>query len=456
MFTPIRSAFSFENSWYTIQAEDWFLTKCMKIVFQFFKDSQSISNNFSKLSETNIYWLKSSQVQAIDFKTAKLASDQFQWLIQHKSKDFTPAQTQFVTSHRQDSLFPTSSPSKESFDDLGRLKAKDMGILIQEYCSSLPRISLEKRQRISQHTSQLVDSRLANFQGLSAEQRQEVHLYTTKKEAKADYLLGPLDVLKVPCTMDYNEQWNRFNVGVSSIFYTFHAGAINIGKDARATDYTTYQTADGFLNEEKYIKAVSRLFSNILFVQALSGMDHSVIFPFGMEEFLRELPLNDSRYSDESKMQNLRQLLADAFIQSFASYPDVNVHLCVKIDEEKGSEVNSNYNAFIRAIKKSSQEKKFKLYLNKDPSHIAQQLANTMDSKVALLSCANRKLIGGNWRKKTTSNSMEEDLHSRSLLLSLLAFQLNEGQISKNRIPHALAKKVKAIGGNFTEVPIGT
>ncbi len=292
---------------------------------------------------------------------------------------------------------------------------------------------------------------------LSAETKrclQQTLLYTpladqSKYMSRDTQLLGRFDVLGVYCSMDYDANWQP-NPKDQSPFYLLHGAAINIGESAHAADFQDYSSY-GKLNEQKYVHDMGKIFHQILAAQVDLGNEDAVWFPFGMGAFLRNLFKCDKTYENNQALAELRQKLAHAFVQEIANFPSLHIHMCLPLDQVKGSKDQQNYNAFINAFAHAPHEVKerISLHVNVDATDLAQRLANQHKdlNKVSLVNGANRNLIGNHWFEDRALVAIDENIHRRSLFAVVAALLLNDGIKTKVRNDEALAARVEQLLG---------
>lgn len=249
-------------------------------------------------------------------------------------------------------------------------------------------------------------------------------------------LLGRYDVLQTPCKMDKNTNWNERPETEKTPFFVHHLAAPNIGESQSAAEFSDFQESPGKLDEEKYLAAFSKIFHNALSAQKQSGAQDCVWMPIGMGAFLRNLDKNDSSYSDDTKLQALREKIADVFVRAVQQNSDINIRLCLpKIDDES----RANHTAFMQALKYSGKDiDRFYIYENADAAEIAQNLVNRNgEYTVSLANGANRRAIGNHWFEDHALRAIDENLHRRSTWLAFLAAQFNQDDPSKVGIDEA-------------------
>lgn len=379
---------------------------------------------------------------------------------------------------------------KRSADSL--LDPRKMGVAIEKSRKELPSISDRTRYTVRDNTIGAISGHLALSLDPSDKEihsklekvaesaigkkiriprdlkqlLEQVTLYTPSDESsQADQksrgtaLLGRYDVLATPCRMDYNAKWQKHQTERFP-FLVHHAAAPNIGESANAEDFASFSNDNGQLDEDKYLRAMSQIFTNIIQQQIQSGVSDAVWIPFGMGAFLRHLGDNDSRYKDRNTMIALRNQIAEVFVKvvgKFAKrYSYFNIHLCLPTESNPHSATNDNYNAFIRAIFEEGNPKvtnAIRVYINEDGTDLAQHLAQKKaEYKVSLVNTANRNLLGNHWYSDRARHAMDENLHRRSSLLATISLLLNQGMpISREheqRQRGCLAKRVAALGGS--------
>lgn len=275
---------------------------------------------------------------------------------------------------------------------------------------------------------------------------------TFKKDTQ---LLGRFDVLQSPCVMDYDASWKR-HLSAQRPFLVHHSAAINVGESSCAEDFADYALEENpnELDEKKYIEDMGEIFFNILQAQEKSGALHAVWFPFGMGAFLRNLCQNDPSYpsirdSDQTKLFNLRLKITKKFIEQVEKFPRLKIHMCLPKQKEK-SESTQNYNAFVQAFAEAPKrvQKQTKFHINCDATDIAQQLANRLYN-VSLVNGANRNLLGNCWFSGGAYTAIDENLHRRSSLLSLVSLLLNDGTEKRSRKTNELTAHIRNYGGKI-------
>jgi len=260
-----------------------------------------------------------------------------------------------------------------------------------------------------------------------------------------DYLLGSFDVLSTPCRMYKDENWS--SKPSQRAFFVTHAAAPNIGESANAEDFLHY-SLQGSLNEGAYLFDLGRIVSNALGQQVGIGVETTVLFPFGMGAFLRNLHKNDARYGDDAKMFELRKKIAAVIIRQIGNFKGLEIRLCLPMDQEYGSQVNQNYNAFVLAIEGAPQEvqARIQLHLNTDATALAQRLAEQgADLRIGLLNGANRKLIGNRWFGDLALTAIDENIHRRSVETAFFSALFNNGFQYRSRAHNELADRVRDI-----------
>ena len=308
--------------------------------------------------------------------------------------------------------------------------------------------------QITQHFSQ---KRVALLQKPELqEMTKKIHLFTSADSKDTFFeksLLGRFCVLAVPCRMEFDAHWKKSLS--KSPFYVHHAAALNIGESARAEDFKDYSSSSQTLDEKRYIVDMQKLFHNILSAQKACGVKHVVWFPFGMGAFLRHLDKLDPSYKSQQKISELREKVARAFVRELAHFPDFTVHLCLPLEMGvESSATNQNYTAFIKALQDAapSLKQQVTVYVNHDATQVAQLLADKHGSfSVSLANGANRKLIGNHWFGGGARVAIDENIHRRSRLASLMAILVNDGSATCARTPGELAKRIIALGGTCSQ-----
>lgn len=272
---------------------------------------------------------------------------------------------------------------------------------------------------------------------------------SSKYMSRDTQLLGRFDVLGVLCSMDYDANW-QLNPKGQNPFYVLHGAAINIGESARAADFQDYSSNER-LDEQKYVHDMGKIFHQILAAQEKLGNEDAVWFPFGMGAFLRNLPECDKTYKNPQAHAELRQKLADIFVQEIANFPSLRIHMCLPLDQVKGSKDQQNYNAFTNAFAHAPQavKERILLHVNVDATDLAQRLANQHKdpNKISLVNGANRNLIGNHWFGDRALVAIDENFHRRSSLAAVIALLLNDGINTKQRRPNELASIVQSFTG---------
>jgi len=331
------------------------------------------------------------------------------------------------------------------------IQLAEVGLKTEMSCDTFPIIDDERRFTVRDKTKMAVLECLGysagtNYMSLFDRQRsipEKVHkwfdhveLYEEgEKIYKPENLLGRFDVLRVPCTMDYDADWNPWCRSDQKRFYVHHGAAINIGESDSAQDYEDYCYPDGSLNEEEYVCDMGGIIFNLLTAQKESGVTEAVWFPFGMGAFLRHLKEMDPSYNSKEKLFLLREKIAMEFIVQFERVSGLNIYLCLPCGGAK-DESTENFNAFIHAIAlimDSSFRDRIKICINCDATTVAQGLANELgEYKVSLVNGANRNLIGNQWFGAGARTAIDENFHRRSVMASVIAYLLNNGEISSD------------------------
>jgi hypothetical protein len=289
---------------------------------------------------------------------------------------------------------------------------------------------------------------------------QEVILFTPagdrkKYMTKDTQILGRFDVLAVPSIMDYNGNWKKQGFETQTPFYLHHGAALNVGESAKAEDYADYSFKDGTFDKTKYLKDMGKIFHQMLAAQQASGVEHAVCFPFGMGAFLRNLPKMDSSYNRE-ELAILRQEIAEAFVKEVNNFPELQIYMCLPLDDKKGSDTQQNYNAFVHAFSEAPSKTKDRVgfYVNVDATDLAQRLANKyrVPYKVSMANGANRNLIGNRWFDGECRTAIDENAHRRAVLAAFIALLLNCGIEYTKRNPEDLGLRVEQFGGKHKTI----
>jgi hypothetical protein len=344
---------------------------------------------------------------------------------------------------------PSKTAANTTTDANGNLRADKLGLNVNEYHKALPNIATEKRYAVR-------DKTLAKVKEVTSEEEMPPNLkeyfqkislneFGSPQDSK---ILGKHSILTTPCIMDFDWNWEPIQ-GEQTPFYVHHAAATNIGESANAEDFDNFtnQSTNGSgepyaLNEDAYVKEMKSIFSNIMKTAMDKGVKDIVWVPFGMGAFLRNLSKNDASYNDAKKMQALRDKLAKEFVEVVSQAgtnqaKKVKVHLCLPLDASgKDIGTNQNYNAFVGALSKASEDvkKAIELYINVDATDVAQRLSNTvnMPYRVGLVNAANRNLIGNHWYADGAQKAIDENLHRRSFLVSIITSCLNNSFMPKH------------------------
>jgi len=260
-----------------------------------------------------------------------------------------------------------------------------------------------------------------------------LHCYTptTSNPSKTtEKVLDRFSVISVPAKMDFDANFTKVQDEKNTLFTVHHIAAINIGEERHATDFVEYCHANSrLLDENRYVRDMSTIFRIALATQHHGGNMHAVWFPLGMGAFLRLLPKYDATYTDE-RMRKLRRRLADSFVREvhslFETSNMMSVHLCIG---DKSPEAIQNAIAFMSAIVDFKPPlERLSVWWNADASAVAQFLANQClpnVMSVSLVNGANSLMIGNHWFANGADRAIDENLHRRSLLMSLMAFLVN-------------------------------
>jgi hypothetical protein len=345
----------------------------------------------------------------------------------------------------------------------------DQKIGVVEKADKYPNISEKHRYQVRDTTKESLTKafNVDHFGDLTAIEHvpnnfspylKKVTLFTTqgddnKYQTQKTQLLGSFDVLAVPCKMDYDSSWNP--IKAKSKFFLHNGAALNIGESSRAPDFKDYTImGKNELDEQKYIAGMGKIFYQMLAAQEKSGATDAVWFPFGMGAFLRHLPKVDANYNDPERFNQLRQKIAQAFVDQVAQFPGLQIHMCLPTDQA-GTASCQNHNAFMYAFSKAPEKvrKNIKVYINIDATDLAQRLADQKeDYKVSLANGANRNLIGNHWFEDRALVAIDENIHRRSTLAAGLALIFNNGIQNKSRQPDALANRVLELHGSYTKI----
>lgn len=278
-----------------------------------------------------------------------------------------------------------------------------------------------------------------------------IQYFSPDGDAPTDGTVLGQGVVCYPITMDYGADWKE-NSGPQTPFGLFSAAAINIGEqhDRPSHDFNAYSRTDGHgrktLDEGKYLEGMKGIVDRMLTAQEDNGVTDTVLFPFGMGAFLRNLSVGDSSYGDPEKMYRLRYKLASAFLEKLQEYPHLTPHLCLPVDfnGDRHSELNLNYSAFIEALKDindSELDDRLILHINSDATAVAQSIANEKDEtgepkyKVGLWNGSNKNMVGHYWYDDGARLAIEENLFRRSTMAGIIACYLNRG-MPRQGTPH--------------------
>lgn len=314
--------------------------------------------------------------------------------------------------------------------------------------------SQERRYQVRDETKEKIDRTFSNCGVQNKEQFTEedieeiasrlnlslVRFFTADGKAPTDGSLIGRGVVSYPITMDYTADWTyKTN---SNHFLLTSAAALNIGERDHAEDFQAYSKSNGHeLDEEKYLDEMERTFETMLTAQEARGIDHTVLFPFGMGAFLRDLKQNDPKYNNPEQLKSLRYKIAERLVQKLQQYSNMNVHLCLPVDfsaEQKNKDLFLNYEAFITALYNREEtgfdnlQDRLTIHLNSDATAVAQKLANELSDdptslKVGLWNASNKNMIGHFWYSDGAQYAIEENLFRRSFSAGLVAAFLNGG-----------------------------
>lgn len=262
-------------------------------------------------------------------------------------------------------------------------------------------------------------------------------------------LLGRYDCIALRVCADYDSSW-KFIQGNRPNFWVLHAAAVNVGENVRTSEIADFRKESlASLDEDKYLKAMLRIFDNVMLACTTLEAEHLVLFPFGMGAFLRNLHLLDATYNDERALQNLRCAIVAKLVQALeSSLPTLRIHVCLVAGN---LEARCNVDAFIRGFRAASQSIKDRtqMWSGADAFQLTHELAS-QSSKVILLNGANRRLLGNHWFEGGAKRAIDENLHRRSWMMSALAYLLNSYSCKRtfaNRSPHELRDNVQWLGG---------
>ena len=343
-----------------------------------------------------------------------------------------------------------SYPSFPVINDTTRFGVRDL--IIADICNLFGIDPLHFPKQISNVGHSLQDPRFQTY-------FQKITLFTPQTDQSKymtqskTQILGRFEVLVIPCTMDYNAYWKKSQPQTE--FSVCHGAALNIGETAHAEDYKDYSLKDGSLNKKKYLEDMGKIFHQMLSAQQASGAEHAVWFPFGMGAFLRNLPKLDPSYQDRQALADLRQQIAHAFVSEVCKFPNLQIYMCLPLDDQIGSDTQQNYNAFVHAFSKVPQiNQQVKFFVNVDATDLAQNLANKYKApyKVSLANGANRNLIGNHWFKGRCRTAINENLHRRSFRAALIALVLNNGIETTKRQADELSNRVVQFGGKHLTI----
>eukprot|EP00929_Paragymnodinium_shiwhaense_P090852 TRINITY_DN50949_c0_g3_i1.p1 TRINITY_DN50949_c0_g3~~TRINITY_DN50949_c0_g3_i1.p1 ORF type:complete len:772 (+),score=197.90 TRINITY_DN50949_c0_g3_i1:1880-4195(+) len=277
-------------------------------------------------------------------------------------------------------------------------------------------------------------------------------------------LLGRYDLICVRARADFGQDWKILKDQGERDFWVIHAAAINIGESMRAADFPDFTRVDGGvgLDDRRYIDSMGHIFDNI--VQACGmlrvasgpgvlppiGIEHLVLFPFGLGAFLRKLPLLDHRFESRQQMVRLRRGVVARLAQALSKlHPSIRLHVCISTSSQE--EAKQITDAFIRAFMGAGGVLKSQatMYPDADALQLAHDLAGSSRG-VALLNGANRQLLGNHWFAGQAQRAIDENLHRRSWTLSALSYMLNDfndGHDPTDRPPTMLQQTVQRLGG---------
>jgi hypothetical protein len=293
-------------------------------------------------------------------------------------------------------------------------------------------------------------------------QELEFHSGGESSKCKGNNLLGRFDVVQHPCKMSQNNLWEDNSKEGQNAFYLSDAAALNIGEGYRdgkeyvlkAEDFNDYKNADGTLNEALYIESMGQIFSNILAAQASKVAD-AVWFPFGMGAFLRQLKVKDPAYDTFGKMDELRDKIAEKFVEEASKFPELKIHMCLPEtpEGEMNPEMTANFNAFANAVNKPGLGSNITIYPNVDATALAQKMANEKGPKtVALTNGANRNQFANIFLSTVGARlAIDENLHRRSSIAAATAYLLNAGFSQRVRSPGELEARIRLIKARAAE-----
>jgi len=288
--------------------------------------------------------------------------------------------------------------------------------------------------------------------------KSEIHHYVDRKTPHRGLaapggrnLLGRYDAVCAKVHADLDMNWKP--VETKRSFWILHCAAVNIGETRRAKDLPDF-TSGGELQEEQYLVAMQRILENIMAVCSHLGVEHLILFPFGMGALLRHLDLVDTRYEDVSVLQRLRRQIGRRFVQALeGARADFQVHFCVSSCAE---EAVRNQDAFIRAFMGASPDlkKRVTFYPEADVMQMATDLA--ADSKdVLVVNGANRQLLGNHWFGNGARQAIDENLHRRSSSMAAVSYILNGYRSDTKFVKYGfkdLERNVERAGGTVHEL----
>jgi hypothetical protein len=366
-------------------------------------------------------------------------------------------QAAFHIKEKFKELIATDAPLPSSQDSI--LDIAKLGMKVKESHPAFPEIETESRRDVQNNTiievseqfrikppenfHQEIESvvqQINNPEELPASWLKDyfrrVILFTPEKKpdkhkTSDTRLLGRFDVLAVPCTMDYDANWKKQDHKVQKEFYIHNGLAIHLGGKNTLEDWENYKMKNGSFDKEAYLEDMGKIFHQMLAAQEAAGSEHAVWFPFGMGATLRKLPDLDSAYKDRQVFNDLKQEIAEAFVEEVCKFPNLQIHMCLPLDDQHDSDVQQNYNAMVNAFSKAPEKFKNRVsfYINVDATDLAQRLANLYKDnyKVSLANATNRDTIGNQWSNMNGPQSMDDHLYQRSVLSASIAVVLNNG-----------------------------
>ena len=267
------------------------------------------------------------------------------------------------------------------------------------------------------------------------------------------HLLGRFDSVMVTVSADFDHYW--LPIRKETFFRVLHAAAVNLS----GREFKEFCRPGGRgLDESKYLKAMRRIFDNVLAASASACIKHLVMFPFGMGAFLRHLntQLGCGHYIGDADLQ-FRKRIADEFIAALCAAPMVpHVHFCLALGSA-AIEPQANAEAWVRAFHGApgNIRAKVTMVLNGDCLHLAHTLAEHSEAcSVMMVNGANRSLLGNHWFGNHALQAIDENIHRRSSLMAAASYVLNSFTTA-NRQPRqgdALERNVTRAGGAIKRI----